>query len=564
MRFPGSGLRRTVARARRYRHILAVLARYGLEDLVDILQRRVADRFGRRAVPTYVRRLSPDRPRTVRVRLALEELGPTFIKLGQLLSTRPDLIPADYVAELERLQDRVPPEKPGTIQAAVEEELGKTLGKVFTAFDPEPVGAGSIAQVHRARTVDGRDVVVKVRRPGVVDIIRVECEILHNLAGMLKSRMDERDMIDPVEVVREFTAAIEKEVDLGHERQNQLRFAAHFADEPNIHVPAVYRDLCTDALLTMEYIDGVKAVSAAALKERGLDPKAIAETGVNFIMRQIFDTGFFHTDPHPGNFLLTDGNVLVPLDFGQVATLTERDRDMVSDIMMAIVDDDAAAIIGVFRRNEIIDHGDPDGRLASDIRELMDIYRNQPLKDIPFQRVISRCFQLLRKHRVHPPLQFTMMLKSMMTAESVATMLDEEFQIIAYIKPYAQKIAFRRLDPRRLTRNLRDFGKQLTDLATHAPEDINEVLKKAREGRVQIRVHHEHLENLSDTIDKSSNRISFALIIAALLVASSMLVGQDKSILGVVNMQTLGVAGYIVATIIGLWLTLSILRGRKW
>ncbi len=564
MRLPGWGLRRTFARARRYRHILAVLARYGLEDLVDILQRRVADRFGRRAVPSYVRRVSPDRPRTVRVRLALEELGPTFIKLGQLLSTRPDLVPADYIAELERLQDRVPPEKPGTMQAVVEDELGEKLENIFAAFDPEPTGAGSIAQVHRARTVDGRDVVLKVRRPGVVDIIRVECEILHNLAKMLKSRMDEHDTIDPVEIVHEFTTVIEKEVDLGLERQNQLRFAAHFADEPNIHVPAVYRDLCTDAVLTMEYIDGVKAVGGAALKERGFDPKLIAETGVNFVMRQIFDTGFFHTDPHPGNFLLTDGNVLAPLDFGQVATLTERDRDMISDIMMAIVDDDAEAIIGVFRRNGIIDDGDTGGRLASDIRELMDIYRNQPLKDIPFQRVMSRCFQLLRKHRIRPPVQFTMMLKSMMTAESLATMLDEDFQIIEYIKPYARKIAFQRLDPRRLTRKMRDFLRQLIGLASRAPEDLNEVLKKAREGRVQIRVHHEHLENLSETIDKSSNRISFALIIAALLVASSMLVAQDKSILGLVNMQTLGVAGYIIATIIGLWLTLSILRGRKW
>jgi ubiquinone biosynthesis protein len=253
--------------------------------------------------------------------MALEELGPTFIKLGQLLSTRPDLIPAEYVKELEHLLDSVAPVEFKKIRREIELELGGQLEDFFETFEPVPIAAASIAQVHKATTKDGKSVVIKVRRPGIVRTIESDCLILEDLARILKATIFKNEPIDPVRMVAEFTETITKEVDFNNERRNQIRFGHFFAEDSAIHVPIVYEQFCSEGVLTMEYIEGIKPNDRQVLIDADLNPKLIADRGANFILKQIFDLGFFHSDPHPGNFFLLPNNVLVPIDFGQVVWL---------------------------------------------------------------------------------------------------------------------------------------------------------------------------------------------------------------------------------------------------
>lgn len=550
-------------RLRRYRHIVAVLMKYGLEEVAEALRSKLLVRLGERAAPLRVKRAAVGQSRAHRVRLALEELGPTFIKFGQLLSTRPDLIPAEYVHELEQLQDQVKPDSSGRIRAEIERQLDGKVGDVFAQFDPTPLAAGSIAQVHRAMTREGDAVVVKVRRPGIVDIIHAECEILEELTAVLRVTIFEREAIDPRQMVREFVQAVAAETNLAEERRNQLRFLKSFESDPAIHVPRVYEKYCTGAILTMEYIDGVKPSEPQTLVERGLDPKVVARRGADFVLRQVFELGFFHTDPHPGNFFLLPDNVLAPIDFGQVARLSSRDGRVLNEIILSIVENEASRLARVLDREDMLDERTDVNKVTSDMDQLIDTYRNLPLKNIPFGAIVTRTFDLFRSNYVRPPAQFTLMLKTLATIESFARSLDPDFNIMEAMKPYARRASLRDLEPKRLLRHMRRAVADAGDLAARLPDDANVILSKFRQGKFLVRVHHEHLENLSNTVDKSSNRISFSLIIAALLVASSMLVAQEGTVLGLFSLQTMGIVGYIMAAIIGIWLLISISRSGR-
>ncbi len=560
--WPGrSGLKRTVEHVRRYRHIVGVLMKYGFEEMGGSFGRlsvRARPGGGSRA-DSAVRR----RSRPVRVRMALQELGPTFIKLGQLLSTRPDIVPPEYVEELEQLQDRVAPERFDAVRAEIESELGGKLEEVFERFDPVPLAAGSIAQVHRARTHDGREVVVKARRPGIVQTMLTECEILESLSGLYKTFFADEDLIDPERMVKEFTAALVREVDLDIERRNQQRFLRAFGNDETVRIPEVLADYCSESVLTMEYIDGIRPGNGERIDAAGLDRKLLAARGANFGLRQIFELGFFHCDPHPGNFFFLEGNVVAAIDFGQVARLTGQDRLLLRKLALAILDRDVPRMAAVAQRWEMLAETPSRQELVRDAEAMLEEYWHVPLKDISFRRTIADGFRLIRKHRIRPPAEFTMMLKSMMTIESFARSLDPSFDVVEHLRPYARRLHLQQLDPRRVLRDVRRGLRDAGEFFAGLPEDVNALVAKFREGKFQLRIHHEHLENLAHTLDKSSNRISFALIAAALLVGSSLLVGQDGMLLGILRLETLGVLGYVAAAVLGLWLVAGIVRSRR-
>jgi ubiquinone biosynthesis protein len=553
---------RRLKHMRRYRHIMAVLMKYGFQEVTDAIGERVKGRMGRSAVSPHIKAAARGHTRAVRLRMAFEELGPTFIKFGQLLSTRPDLISEEFSQELEKLQDQVPPIAADKIVAVVEEELGREVGEVFREFDRVPLAAGSIAQVHRAVLHDGRQVAVKVRRPGIVQLIHTDFEILENIAHFIKSTLLAHEGVDPQRMVREFGEAVFKEVDLANERRNQQRFVIHFANDPAIHVPAVYEEYCTPSVLTMEYIQGVKATDKEGMRAAGLDPKVVAARGADFVMKQIFEHGFFHSDPHPGNLFVLQDNVLAPLDFGQVARLTSQDRHMLTDVVLAVVDSEAPRMVRALQRADLFGDETSELQVTRDLEYLLSSYSHLPLKDIPFNQLIVESFEILRKHHVRPPAEFTLMLKSLATVEGFAIGLDEGFQIADHLKPYAKKLSMEGLEPQNLLKSAKKAMWDAGDMLSHLPGDVNAIIGKFKSGKFQMRVQHEHLEHLTHTIDKSSNRISFALITAAILIASSMLVSQQGTVLNLVTLQSLGIIGYILAAGIGIWLLISIARSR--
>jgi ubiquinone biosynthesis protein len=554
---------RTVTHLRRYRHIVAVLMKYGFRELSDSIARGMRSRWGRSAASVRVREadLALERPR--RVRLALEELGPTFVKLGQLLSTRPDLIPQAYIDELELLQDQVSPLKFEQIRQQVEAELKAPLGVLFREFDEQPIAAGSVAQVHRAVTTAGEVVAVKVRRPGIVQTIATECEILEGLAGWVKSSQRNAQTIDPVRLVREFTEAVSNEVHLLRELANQQRFVRMFAGDATVAVPRPLEALCTDGVLTMEYIQGVKPTDRAALSAAGLDASLIARRGVEFVLTQVFDFGYFHTDPHPGNFLIQAGNVVTPLDFGQVARIGAADRALLGELVRSIVDVDAERLVAAFDRFDMLSTRTDEMRLAREIDDMLHAYHDLPLKQIPFGRMMMQTFEVIRTNNVHPPATFTLMLKAITTIEALARSLDSDFDLIELLAPRARKMAAEKYSPGRLWDRARQAIRDAASMAVGLPEDVQSILRKIKRGQFQVHVQHEHLEQLIATLDKASNRISFAFIIAGLLVASSLLVSQTSTWLWFFPLQTLGGLGYVVAAILGIWLLVSIIRSRR-
>lgn len=557
-----SGIRRTWSHLLRYRHIMVVLMKYGFEEVAGLLSRRFRVGLGSRGVSADWRQKIAQTSPARRARMAMEELGPTFIKLGQLLSTRPDLLPHEFIEELEQLQDNVSPEEYPKIRDEIKAQLGDWPENLFEFFDTVPIAAASIAQVHRAKTKTGLDVVVKVRRPNIVKTIRTELEILQDLAALLRHRVGAPETFDPTKMVREFAHAVNLEVDFGNERRNHERFIKNFADDPVIHVPALVGEFCSEGILTMEYIDGVKPMPVEKLSDAGLDRKLIAKRGAEFVLRQVFEFGFFHTDPHPGNFLILPDNILAPLDFGQTGCLTKPDRLLLQYLVLAIVDLDVSRIIAGLERAEMFDDNVSVPELARDIELLLQSYSYLPLKEIPFRQAVSKIFEIIRKHRFAAPRDFTLMLKSLMTIESFARTLDADFQIIESLKPYARKFTLEQISPKQLFEKLKAAVTDTAGLAGRFPEDAAAIISKIRRGIFKIHIHHEHLEQLEETLDNSSNRISFAVIIAALLVGSSLLIPQPGSIFNLVSLQTLGILGYLTAAALGFYLLVLIIRHR--
>jgi len=555
----GLQLGRTMKHLRRYRHIVGVLFKYGFTEIAEGLNHRLMLNLG----PRRRRELPVEDHRPEHLRMALEELGPTFVKLGQLLSTRPDLLPSAYIDELERLQDNVAPAPFDKVRVEIESQLHGRLEDLFERFEPDPIASASIAQVYRAYTREGKKAAIKVRRPGIVQTLRTECEILEGLAGLVKSTLPEGETIDPVRMMREFTSAVTREVDFTNELRNLQRFRANFAGDPNVHIAEPYEPYCAVGVLTMEFIDGVKPTDPVALAAVGLDGRLIAQRGSEFVLRQVFDFGLFHTDPHPGNFLVLPGNVLAPLDFGQVARLTSSDRYLVGELVLAIVDQDASRMVRAFRRSDMLSYSTDVRALTGDIEEMLDTYSSLPLEQVRLGRLMVQTFEVIRRYKVHPPPEFTMMLKSIMTVESLGMKLDKGFRIIDHLRPYAQRLSLEQVSPRRLLRVARRTVRDSLELLAKLPDDAANIINKFTAGQFQMHVHHEHLESLINTLNRSSNRVSFALIIAGIVIGSSILVTQENgTVLGLMKLQTLGTLGYITAAVLGLWLLASIIRGR--
>ena len=516
-------LRRTYRHMQRYRTILAVLFKYGFGDLVDSLHVEQyidigLERLGSRKPLRKIDVLT----RAERVRMALEELGPTFVKMGQILSTRPDLLPVDFLQEFEKLQDQVAPFPYSEVRSIIESELDSPLEKIYTDFHPEPLASASLGQVHRARFADGEAVVVKVQRPDIEKTIQVDLEIALHLATLIEKHVEGWEVHHPAHLVEEFARTLAKELDYLIEAAHLERFAAQFTANPNVYVPAVYREATTRRVLTMEYVDGVKVSDAARLLREGLDGKLIARRGADLIMEQVFVHGYFHADPHPGNLMILPGNVICYLDFGTMGRLNRANREDFADLVMGIVRRDESRAVSALLRLTIWTEEPDRRRLERGVADFIDEHFSGRLKDLAMGNLLLDLLKMAARHRLRILPDLFLVLKALATVEGVGEMLDPDFSIVDQAAPFLRRVQVERYHPKRIAGDLARSGWDLLELLKDIPAEVRDMIRQTKQGKIRVEFQHRGLEQMVATHERISNRLAFSIVLASLVVGSAL------------------------------------------
>ena len=553
---------RTYRHMQRYRQILTVLFKYGFGDMVDALKIEQYLKTGLQMISRKRREKIETFSRAARVRMVLEELGPTFIKMGQILSTRPDLLPVEFIQELPKLQDEVPPFPFSDVSSTIQEEFQKPLDQIFSDFDKQPLAAASIGQVHKARIHDGKEVVVKIQRPGIQRIVEVDLEIMMHLAGLMERHLEGWDIQRPTKIVEEFASTLEKELDYTLEAAYMERFARQFENEPTVYVPQVYREATTSRILTMEFISGVKASDIERLEKEGLDRNKIAEQGFNLIMKQIFVHGFFHADPHPGNIFVLPDNVICYIDFGMMGRLNLETRERFADLIMSIVHRDERKAVDALLRLTLSEEEPDYHALERDVAEFMDQHCYRPLKEVKLGTLLHQLLETSTKHRLSIPPDLFLMIKALSTVEGLGRTLDPDFDVIEQASPFIKRIQLNRIHPRRIAKDMANSGTDLFHLLKDIPGEVRAILKLARQGKVKIEFEHRGLEPMIAANDRISNRLSFAIVLASLVIGSGLIV-----LSGIPpkwhEIPVIGLAGFLVAGAMGFWLLISIMKSGR-
>jgi ubiquinone biosynthesis protein len=554
---------RNIRTIRRYRTILGVLIKYGFGHFVEQLNIDYYLELGKRIVtldkiPKDLERLS----QAQRLRLAMEELGPTFIKLGQLLSTRPDVLGSAYIHEFSKLQDKVPGFSFEEVNAQIQRELGYPAEELFAEFSTTPLAAASIAQVHRGKLRSGEEVVFKVRRPGIVKIVETDIDVLMGLAYLIEQHIPTVALYDPVGLVKEFRRSIMRELNFTREGRTVDRFAVNFAESETVYTPKIFWDYTGDIVLTMEYVDGIKISALEELTAQGYDLKVVASRGADAFLKQVLDFGLFHADPHPGNVFILPNQVICMLDYGMVGRLGQDLKDQLIDLLQALLNRDVDKIISqLLYSGELTDDSDIKN-LRRDLHDFIEDYYDIVLQDIKVGKLLSEFIEILTHHRIHFPADFMILAKALVIMEGVGRQLDPEFNMINHMRPYVNKLVFERFSPKNISEQAGRIVQAYSSLAKNLPQDIKEFVNRLNRNKFKIDLEHRGLEKLVTDLDRSSNRVSFAVVIGSLIVGSSLVMQIDKGPM-ILGFPLLGLLGYSIAGFLGLWLAIGILRSGR-
>lgn len=545
----------------RLHEITTVLIRYGLGDLmrrlgiVTVLER--AGRILHWKESVEHSHLAP----AARLRCALEELGPTFVKLGQVLATRVDVFPPNWIAEFEKLQSKVPPVAFEELLPQLQEVLGEPPSMVFDDLHTVPFASASIAQVHLAKLKDGTPVVLKIRRPGIRSKIEADLRILSHLARLIEFEIPEARRYQPTQVVAQFQKSLRRELDLALEARNIERFAENFSTDESVVIPKVYWEWTSEVMNVQEEIKGIPGNDLAAVENAGLDRRILAAHGADAVLKMILIDGYFHADPHPGNVLYLPGNRVGMIDFGMVGRLTELRRNQIVDLLASLSTKDEEGMLAVlldWTGDAVVD----EHKLANDVGELVFNYDNVPLKDIKLGNVLSEITVIMRDNSLVLPSDLTLLFKALITLEGLGQQLDPEFHMVDHLTPFVRKVITDRYTPAALLKRGRHGVRDLLSIVTGLPRDLARLLREARRGKMKIDLDLKRLDHFGHQLDHSTNRLTMGILTASLVIGSSIVLTVDKGPM-LLGLPVFGLIGFLVAFFNSMWILFSIWRSGK-
>ena len=548
----------------RLREISSVFIRHGLGDVVQ--RTGVAAVFERAGEILHLGataealKLDP----AERARLALEELGPTFVKLGQVLATRVDVFPYRWISEFEKLHSEVPPVPFEELVPDLERALGKSPFEVFRELDTRAHGSASIAQVHRAKLADGTPVVLKIRRPAIRPKVSADLRILRHIAELIESELPEARRYRPTEIAAQFSRSITRELDFTVEARSIERFAKNFADHPYIVIPKVHSEWTSEALLVQDHVEGVPATDLAAVEAAGLDKKVLAARGAETVLKMILLDGFFHADPHPGNVFFLPGNRIAMIDFGMAGRLSPLRRRQVVDLLAGLARLEEEPMLDVlldWAGEAYVD----EAKLSEDVNELVYEYEGVPLKDIRIGALIRQFAEIVRQHSIVLPPDLTLMFKALITMEGLGRQYDPTFHVTDHLAPMLRQALRERFRPAELMRRGRGAVAEFLTVVGSVPRDIARLLREARRGKTRIDLDLKRLDSFGRQLDRTLDRVTVGIMTASLVIGSSivMTVEGGPNLLGVPVLTAIGLFGYMLAFFNSLWILYGIWRSGR-
>ena len=555
---------------RRFGAITGVLVKHGFGDLVE---RVLSVRKTRPEVSDGEMFLRSGFPSARRIRLALEELGPSFIKLGQLMSTRADIFSHEYIAEFKKLQDMVPPVSFEEVKAVIERELRRPILEIFAEFDEKSIAAASVGQVHIAKLHSGEKVAVKIIRPGIDRRIKEDLRLMYFMAGKAEKALEIGRVIGARNLVQEFERNITRELDMMIEAGSIEKFAGNFEEVEEIYIPKVHWDYTTRSVLVMEHIEGIKMDQVEEIRAAGIDPKEVAMIGLRSFSRQLMLYGFFHADPHPGNtIVMRDGRVSL-VDFGITGYLDEEMMRHIAHLFLGYAEHDYDMVMDALMDAGLINEDMDLKAFRGDLKDVSESFYGRSLQHISVKDVYDQLMDIVLKYHIRLPRNLLLLLKTFIQTEALGKILGSDASILEVTKPFAKQLLQRGLNTQSILRNLDREGRAMSGYARSIPKHLNDILRQTAAGRQQIELRHTGLEEVRSQLEKGVNRLTVGIIIAASIIAGAMILNSGQKIMeftfSFLGLQTvsltaiLGVSGYAVATLLGIWLIASILRSGR-
>lgn len=547
----------------RIRKILGVLVKYGFDDFIDNthLTRFIPRRkFFRKAKPAQEATIPPNR--FARIRMVLEELGPTFIKMGQILSSRHDLLPKGLIAELSKLHDAVPPDPDLILNEKILQELGEEKKARFVKIEEKAMASASIAQVHKAQLTDGSQVIFKILRPNIKEVVQSDVEIMRYIFHLLLRRYPFMQLYKPLELLKFFERTIRQEMNFNNEASNIERFRVNFRSQTTCYIPKIYREFSNAKILCLEFVEGIKISEKELLQAKGYDLNELAKAGTQLYYHQVFENGFFHADPHPGNLLITNDQKLCFLDFGIMGTILPDDQELLTDFIIHFLRNDIKRLIYTIEKLGGKVDSDKHRMFEYDIFDLVQEAKHSSIRELSIEMIIQKLRGILFEYKLGLPADFYHLMRAMILLEGVGQKIKPDYNMFEELKPYTSRLIWKKYHPKHVLDDSLDMFLEFKEFALDLPRDLSVILTKLKEGELKVEFEHHGLNDFYKSLHMITNRIALAIITASILVGSALIV-LSKTPPILFNIPVIGIVGFLTSVVLGIWIIISILRKNK-